>query len=55
LKRESGVIGQDEDQNDVFRAIEFNRIAGGKPFNIDEPWFEDLLNAIGQTKGSKLA
>jgi len=55
LKRESGVIGQDEDQNDVFRAIEFERIAGGKPFNIDEPWFEDLLKAIGQTKGSKLA
>ena len=54
LKRESGVVGQDEDQNDIFRAIEFERIAGGKPFDIDAPWFGDLLQAIGQTKGNKL-
>jgi pyrophosphate--fructose-6-phosphate 1-phosphotransferase len=55
LKGESGVVGQDEDQNDSFRAIEFKRIAGGKPFNIDEPWFEELLSSIGQPKGKKLA
>ena len=55
LKGESGVVGQDEDQNDSFRAIEFKRIAGGKPFNIDEPWFEELLGSIGQPKGKKLA
>ena len=48
-----GVIGHDDDQNDELRAIEFPRIAGGKPFNIDEPWFDKLLNAIGQTKGTK--
>lgn len=54
LKRESGVIGQDEDQGDVLRAIEFERIAGGKPFNIDEPWFEELLQTINQPKGKKL-
>jgi pyrophosphate--fructose-6-phosphate 1-phosphotransferase len=54
LKSESGVIGQDEDQNDVFRAIEFERIAGGKPFDIDQEWFQDLLKAIDQPKGSKL-
>ena len=55
LKSESGVIGQDEDREDAFRAIEFERIAGGKPFDIDQEWFEDLLEAIGQPKGDKLA
>lgn len=50
----SGVVGHDEDQNDELRAIEFPRIAGGKPFNIDEPWFGELLESIGQTKGAKV-
>ena len=49
-----GVVGHDEDQNDELRAIEFPRIAGGKPFNIDEPWFGELLSAIGQAKGAKV-
>jgi pyrophosphate--fructose-6-phosphate 1-phosphotransferase len=49
-----GVVGHDEDQNDELRAIEFPRIAGGKPFNIDEPWFGELLADIGQTKGAKV-
>lgn len=50
-----GVIGQDEDKNDELRACEFPRIAGGKPFNIDEPWFGELLADIGQTKGDKVS
>ena len=50
--RESGVIGHDEDDRNILRAIEFPRIAGGKPFNIDTPWFEELLEAIGQPKGA---
>ena len=49
-----GVIGQDEDQNDELRAIEFPRIAGGKPFDIDVDWFGELLADIGQTKGTKI-
>ena len=49
-----GVVGHDEDQNNELRAIEFPRIAGGKPFNIDEPWFNELLAEIGQTKGARL-
>ncbi len=49
-----GVVGHDEDQNDELRACEFPRIAGGKPFNIDEPWFGELLAAIGQPKGGKV-
>ena len=53
LRGESGVTGQDEDAGDELRVIEFPRIRGGKPFDIDQPWFEDLLSGIGQTKGSK--
>jgi diphosphate-dependent phosphofructokinase len=52
FKRESGVIGHDEDNNNILRAIEFPRIKGGKPFNIDTPWFTDTLAAIGQEKGA---
>ncbi len=55
MRREGGVIGHDDDQNNKLRAIEFDRIAGGKPFNIDVEWFGTLLNAIGQTKGKNIA
>ncbi len=51
LRGESGVIGHDEDNGGRLRAIEFPRIAGGKPFNPDQPWFEDLLRDIGQPRG----
>ncbi len=54
LRRESGVIGHDEDKGNVLRAIEFDRIKGGKPFSIDTPWFEEILEEIGQTKGAKV-
>ncbi len=49
FRSEGGVIGHDEDQNGVLRAIEFDRIKGGKPFEIETPWFKDLLKAIGQS------
>ncbi len=55
LRREPGVIGHDEDNGNVLRAIEFPRIKGGKPFDIDTPWFGELLKAIGQAKGGKVA
>jgi len=54
FKRESGVIGHDEDNKNVLRAIEFPRIKGGKPFDIDTPWFGEMLKAIGQAKGKKV-
>ena len=54
LRGEGGVIGHDEDQDNRLRAIEFPRIAGGKPFNIDLPWFEELLEGIGQTKNERV-
>ena len=54
LKREGGVIGHDEDNGNVLRPIEFTRIAGGKPFDIDVPWFGEMLAEIGQAKGAKV-
>jgi diphosphate-dependent phosphofructokinase len=51
----SGVVGHDEERGDELRAIEFPRIKGGKPFDIDTPWFTDMLRDIGQSKGRKLA
>ena len=51
----SGLVGQDEDQANVIRACEFDRVAGAKPFNTDQPWFNELLSDIGQPKGSPLS
>lgn len=43
-----GVIGNDEERGDELRAIEFKRIAGGKPFDITLPWYGEMLAEIGQ-------
>lgn len=51
LRGESGLIGHDEERGNVLRAIEFPRIKGGKPFDVDVRWFEKLLAEIGQVKG----
>ena len=48
LAGESGVIGQDEERGDAMRAIEFERIKGGKHFDPTQDWFTDLLRDIGQ-------
>ena len=55
MRRESGVMGHDEDKGGVLRAIEFPRIKGGKPFDVDLHWFVKLLGEIGQAKGAKVA
>jgi diphosphate-dependent phosphofructokinase len=55
LRREGGVIGHDEGNGGRLRAIEFSRIKGGKAFDVSTPWFEDLLNALGQPKGAEVA
>ena len=44
----SGVIGHDEERGDELRAIEFERIAGGKAFDAESEWFTELLASIGQ-------
>jgi pyrophosphate--fructose-6-phosphate 1-phosphotransferase len=48
LRGESGVVGQDEERGDALRAIEFERIRGGKAFDASVPWFTELLREIGQ-------
>ena len=54
LRGESGVIGHDEDHGNVLRAIEFSRIKGGKPLDINVEWFDTLLKGIGQPLGKKV-
>jgi pyrophosphate--fructose-6-phosphate 1-phosphotransferase len=49
LRRESGVVGEDEKHGGTLRTIEFERIRGGKRFDPDTPWFADLIRAIGQS------
>ena len=48
LRDEPGVIGHDEERGDELRPIEFARIAGGKPFDITQDWYLEMLEAIGQ-------
>ncbi|NKN36190.1 pyrophosphate--fructose-6-phosphate 1-phosphotransferase [Agrobacterium sp. a22-2] len=48
LNKVSGVTGHDEDQNGKLRAIEFSRIQGGKAFDLNTPWFGEVMDFIGQ-------
>ena len=48
----SGVVGEDEERGNKLRAIEFERIKGGKPFNTQTEWFVQLLKEIGQPMGA---
>lgn len=54
LKGVSGVAGQDDDKNGEMSTIEFPRIKGGKPFDVDLDWFTGLLSEIGQPPGRKI-
>jgi len=54
LRGESGVVGHDEDRGGRLRAIEFPRIKGGKPFDVNLPWFDELLKDIRQPRGRLL-
>jgi pyrophosphate--fructose-6-phosphate 1-phosphotransferase len=46
LLGQNGVVGLDEDNNDELSLIDFDRIKGGKPFNSDQNWFQDMLKEI---------
>ena len=48
LKANSGVKAMDEDNKNLMSCIDFNRIKGGKSFNINTNWFIEILNEIGQ-------
>lgn len=48
FEERSGVVGHDEDQNNILSLIDFNRIKGGKPYNHNQSCFQSLLQEIGQ-------
>ena len=50
----TGLVGHDEERGGRLHAIEFERIKGGKNFDIDTPWFGELLDGIGQAKRAKV-
>ena len=48
LEKKSGLVGLDDDHNNQLRLIEFERIKGGKPFDISLDWYQSMLKEIGQ-------
>ena len=46
LKGHNGVIGHDEENSNKLSCINFNRIKGGKPFDISSNWYQNMLNEI---------
>ena len=48
LAGEPGVIGHDEENGDVLTNIAFDRIKGGKAFDINQGWYKEMLADIGQ-------
>jgi pyrophosphate--fructose-6-phosphate 1-phosphotransferase len=44
-----GCMGEDEDvEGFPIRALEFERVKGGKPFDITQSWFQEMLKEMGQ-------
>ena len=48
LKGESGVVGLDMDEGGQLGLIDFDRIKGGKSFDVTTDWFNVMLGHIGQ-------
>ena len=48
LDQRSGVIGKDMVNDNKLGLIDFSRIRGGKPFDYDTEWYNNMLNEIGQ-------
>ena len=44
----SGVVGLDDNNDNKMGLIDFKRIKGGKPFDVNQEWFSSLLSEIGQ-------
>lgn len=55
LAGEPGVIGHDEENGDVLTAIAFDRIKGGKAFDINQDWYKEMLADIGQEFPKQIA
>lgn len=56
LHGNSGLVGldMDRDADDQLSLINFSRVKGGKPFDIDQSWFKEMLQSIGQPVGAKV-
>ena len=50
LDGQCGVVGMDEEKNGELGLIDFERVKGGKPFNVDQRWFNELLAEMSQPK-----
>ena len=48
LGGESGLVGLDENNNGELGLIDLQLIKGGKEFDTSQPWFQEMLVAIGQ-------
>mgnify|MGYP001403429438 FL=1 len=48
INNKSGVIGLDEENENKMSCIEFDRIKGGKPFDINIDWYQNMLKEIKQ-------
>lgn len=48
LNGKSGLIGLDDDHEQKLSLIEFDRIKGGKPFDAQTEWYNNMLQEIGQ-------
>ncbi|MGA4507537.1 pyrophosphate--fructose-6-phosphate 1-phosphotransferase [Propionibacteriaceae bacterium G1746] len=54
LEGRTGVVGQDEENGDVLTNIAFDRIKGGKNFDISADWFVATLDGIGQPQPTRV-
>ena len=50
LEGRNGLAGLDDERNGELSLIDFNRIKGGKPFDVDLDWYQSMLIDIGQKK-----
>jgi pyrophosphate--fructose-6-phosphate 1-phosphotransferase len=50
LEGRSGVVGLDDERDGELSLIDFKRIKGGKPFDVDLDWYQSMLIDIGQKK-----
>ena len=48
LKGKSGLAGLDDNQDSQLQLIDFERIKGGKPFDVSLDWYKSMLQEIGQ-------
>ena len=51
----SGLVGMDENADNNIRACEFERVAGAKPFDTNQKWFDELLSDLKQPKGKSVS